>query len=905
MSNFRKVSQLKLALLVGGAVFLPQAVAAQDAGEDSSQVATADDGSAGEVIVVSGFRASLDAALDIKRNSVTPIDAILAEDIADFPDLNLAESIQRIPGVSIDRDGGEGRTITVRGLNPDFTRVRINGMETLSTTGGTDSSGGTNRGRGFDFNIFASELFQSIKVSKAPSPDQEEGSLGAIVDLQTGKPLSYGKFVLAANVQGQWNDLARKVNPRISGLVSNTWADGRIGALISVAYTKRDILEEGFSSVRWDNADSFSNEASFPGVADAFHPRLPRYGKLISDQERLGITGSLQFEPTDTTRIDIDGLYSKFSGSRVEQFLEAVSFSRNNSSGKRATDIVDVEFDTARNNIIYGEFNDVDVRIENRRDELKTEFKQLTGTLYQDLGDTLKFELFGGISKSDFNNPVQTTVIADRIDVDGYSFDFRDNYKLPAIDYGFDVTDPNNFTVTELRDRPNSVVNKFGTVSGSLDWEASSELSFQTGGSYKKFTFSSEEARRDTVLSSTTVVQPFALTSSNSQLISFGRGLGLPSSVDRSWVVPDIDVIAADTGLYTGNFPAVPRPDAINTVTEEDKAGFLQFSLDTDLGGMRLRGIGGIRYVDTSTESTGILSGNSTTVTNSYDDWLPSLALSLEPTDGLVLRASAQKVMARPTLSSLTPGGTLNAFTQTLSYGNPLLDPFRANSFDIGVDWYFADEGLISASYFYKDVKTFVTRLREDIPYSETGLDPDLLIGSPSTVDDIFSVQRNINGEGGKVEGFEIQLQTPFTFAPGILQNFGVTANYTRVTSSVNYGTEAAPLYADLTGLSRNAANGTLYYEDSKFKARVSVAYRSGYLTFVPGRNNNDVEGKHGATNVDAAMSYKLTDQITLSLEGVNLTDEFNDQYVDSVGDRPYVYQHTGRTFTFGVRFNY
>ena len=136
-------------------------------------------------IVVTGFRASLESALNAKRADTGIVDVIKADDIAKFPDTNLAESLQRIPGIVIDRDAGEGRNITVRGLGLDFTRVRINGIEALATTGGTDSSGGANRSRGFDFNVFASELFRSITVRKSSSANVDEGSLGATVDLQT------------------------------------------------------------------------------------------------------------------------------------------------------------------------------------------------------------------------------------------------------------------------------------------------------------------------------------------------------------------------------------------------------------------------------------------------------------------------------------------------------------------------------------------------------------------------------------------------------------------------------------------------------------------------------------------------------------------------------------------------
>src|SRR3569623_1330262 len=133
--------------------------------------------------VVESYRDSLERAIELKRAATGQVDVIMAEDIGKFPDLNLAESLQRVPGVSIARDAGEGRNISVRGLGADFTRVRLNGMEGLSTTGGTDSSGGNNRGRGFDFNVFASELFNKVEVHKTSSADVEEGSLGATVDL--------------------------------------------------------------------------------------------------------------------------------------------------------------------------------------------------------------------------------------------------------------------------------------------------------------------------------------------------------------------------------------------------------------------------------------------------------------------------------------------------------------------------------------------------------------------------------------------------------------------------------------------------------------------------------------------------------------------------------------------------
>ena len=208
-----------------------------------------------DTITVTGYRASLEKALDIKRGEAGVVDAIVAEDIGKFPDLNLAESLQRIPGVVITRDAGEGRNISVRGLDSNFTRVRVNGMEALTTVGSTDQNGGTNRGRGFDFNVFASDLFSQLIVRKTPQADVDEGSLGATVDLRTARPFDYDGFTLAASGQVGYGDVSENFDPRMAALISNSWADGKFGALLSVAYSERQTLEEGSGSGRWDGGN--------------------------------------------------------------------------------------------------------------------------------------------------------------------------------------------------------------------------------------------------------------------------------------------------------------------------------------------------------------------------------------------------------------------------------------------------------------------------------------------------------------------------------------------------------------------------------------------------------------------------------------------------------------------------
>nr|WP_184091289.1 TonB-dependent receptor [Sphingomonas xinjiangensis] len=204
----------------------------------------------GQEIVVTGFRAALDSALNLKRNETAAVDSIVAEDIGKFPDSNLAESMQRIPGVALSRgDGGEGRNISVRGLGAQFTRVRINGMEGVSQVSGTDIRGGVAGGRSFDFVTFPTEIFSSLAVRKTTSADVEEGSLGATVDLRAPKPFDSKKgFTFSATARGIYNDIAKKGDPRLSALISKKFGDS-FGVLGSVAYSKRHIEEYAYSAV--------------------------------------------------------------------------------------------------------------------------------------------------------------------------------------------------------------------------------------------------------------------------------------------------------------------------------------------------------------------------------------------------------------------------------------------------------------------------------------------------------------------------------------------------------------------------------------------------------------------------------------------------------------------------------
>ncbi|MBB5208944.1 TonB-dependent receptor [Chiayiivirga flava] len=902
------------------AAALAQAAAAQV--EDDPNTPQREDAETLDEVVVT-YRASLERALDKKRESIGQIDAIIAEDIGKFPDLNLAESLQRIPGVSISRDAGEGRNISVRGLGPDFTRVRINGMEALTTAGGTDSSGGANRGRGFDFNVFASDLFNSLTVRKTASADVEEGSLGATVDLDTARPFDYDGFTFVTSAQAGYNDLSEDTDPRGAMLISNTFADGRIGALLSVAYTKRNLIEEGHSTVRWDNGASsggFSPDSPFADalLPSTFHPRIPRYGILGHEQERLGVTASLQFEPTDTTLITFDGLYADFDATRSEDFLEAISFSRTGANGKPATVVRDGVVD-ANGNLVYGVFDNVDVRSESRYDELATTFKQFSLDVEQEMSDTFRLNALFGASESELDNPIQTTITLDRADTDGVIWDYRGDDRLPLIDYGFDVTNPANWEfangLSEIRLRPQTATNKFETAGFDGEWDFSDALRFKGGVLWKKYTFESTERRR----ASETAVPglPDGMTLADLTRFVSLYGTDVPAGTDTGWVIPDIDAFNDLLRIYS-NEGAFALSDAVasvrgnnRSVIEESMGLFLQADFEMDLGAIPIAGNIGVRQVETEQTSTGfaLVAGSPvlTTIERDYDDTLPSLNLTAQITDDFLIRFGAAKVMARPGLGNLTPGVTVNVSggARTVNGGNPALDPFRAKTADLAFEWYYADEALLGIALFYKDIESFVQTSRETRPFSSSGLPASLLEGTGATVNDDFQFNIPLNTPGGELKGFEASWQTPFTFLP--VDGFGAILNYTWVDSKIQYLTAAgaASLNTDLVGLSKNAYNATLYYENERFGARVSAAYRDDYLTTVPGRNNNDVEGTKNTLNVDLSASYRLNDNFELTFEGLNLTDEYNDQWVSSTGDRVNVYHHTGRQYMLGFRYKY
>lgn len=938
----KMLAAVSLSVLATGTAYAqsqPEEAPVQDAAADE-----------GEAIVVTGFRQSLEAALNLKRENVGAVDAIVAEDIAKFPDQNLAESLQRIPGISITRDGGEGRSITVRGLSSQFTRVRVNGMETVATS--TDGAS-ANRDRAFDFNVFASELFSSLVVSKTATASLDEGSLGAVVDLNTGNPLG-GKagFKAALSVIGSYNDLSKDIGPRVAGLLSWRNDAGTLGASVSAAYSRTNTLELGNNSVRWaqarfdsvDATNCFTTQnsggtyvpsAACNQAALAFHPRIPRYGEVAHDRERLGLTGSVQFSPTDATKISIDALYSKYDASREEKWGEVLL-----RSNERSINVASPVYD-ANNNMISATLNDAWVRTEHYLRESSTEFYQVGGTWDQDLSDNFRFTMLGGVSRSNADIPVETTIIFDDRDAQGYSYDYTDMAR-PRLTFGTSVTNPANFQLAEIRDRPSNVTNRFKTAQLRTEWDVTEGFTVKAGAVWRRFNFDTEAFTRDTavcgsggtsLVTSTsgtiacsptslfgpTAVYGFPVTTALSELFTLGRA-GQPAGNTNSWLVPNLAATTAFTNLYSR--PLVNDAGNIRGVQESTKGAYLQFDAKGDLLGLEYALNAGIRYAKTDQSSYGLVSGVAATVKRSYDDWLPSANLAVYPTESTIIRFAIADVMTRPTLGSLTPGGSADGFNFRVTSGNPFLEPFRATNYDLAFEWYFAPQAVLSVALFKKDVKTFTQSASiTGATFAQTGLPASVLNpSSPAALNPalqtqpIWTLATTVNGSGATLKGVELAAQIPFSaFTSGFLGNFGILANATFIDSNANFnlqGPAIAPggalqnvaLTNTLSNVSKRAYNGTFYYDDGAFSARVMVSYRGRYHEGASGTGNL-LEGYGATTNVDASVRYKLTEWMELSVEGNNLLDTYRYRFTDFDADRNYENNHFGRTLLFGARF--
>ena len=917
----------------------PTEVSPEAEAQPEDQAEVVEEGELAEV-VVTGFRVSLGAALRRKQATTGQVDAIVADDIADFPDLNLAESLQRLPGVSITRSYGEGSQITVRGLGGLYTRVRVNGMEARAAAG-------VNNTRNFDFSLFASELFNSIVVHKTAAADLDEGSLGAVVDLNTARAFNYDEgFTFVAGATGVYNDLSQTVRPRLTGLVAYRDPAGVWGATASAAYTKIRNDSESRDTVRWQkgpfrsvdgvpcSADiTMETDPGCAAVTDAFHPRIPRYGQEVNNADRLGLTAGFQLRPTDQTEIRLDGLYASFDTNNDRRWLE-VTFR----GTERQTDLLNpvfqsspVRFGATNDTVIAATANNAFVRSERNPINARSDFYQLTLALDQRFSDSFYVDALAGTTRSKGVNN-DHTVDYDIQNYDNYSFDYR-NDEYPSLVFGgLDVNDPANFTVTELRDGWARTNSRFDTAELNLHYDIFDELKLVGGVNYKVATLDTHGSGRsglvcalglftcdadgDMVNEALGPQGVAALT----DYIEFEGKVGAGSNT--RWASPNPD--AWFERFDYRSLPLIDAQPAIWKVTEKNLGYFLQTKGEVMLGvgDMRLLYDAGVRYVETRQTSSGYNTGVYVDINRpKYGDWLPSANTALWLTEQVVFRLAAAKVMSRPALQQLSPGGTVSGVDYTVANQNPRLDPTRATALDAAAEWYFADDSILALALFYKDIDSFPITQSRIGTYASTGL-PRNVIPPTSAADQspggegtcgnpegCWNISELTNGPGASLKGLEVAFQMPFSEfygrLPPVINAFGFLANYTLVDSEVSYDFLGNTVKERLTNLSNHSINATLYYDDSKFGARLSAAYRSDYLLGGPANTGNLWDYAVPEVRLDFASSYNVTEYLKLSFEAVNLLNTPVNTKTDVDAERRILYSHTGRNFLLGARVTF
>ena len=849
-------------------------------------------------VVVSGYRESLAAAHALKRDAVGTEDVIVAEDIAAFPDLNLAESLQRIPGVTINRDSGEGRQITLRGLGPDFTRTQLNGMEVLgNTASGMDNRGGVSRTRSFDYSLFASELFDRVTVQKSYAADQDEGGIGGTVQLETAKPFDFDGFKAVVSAKGQANTNVDGVTPRVVGLISDRTND--FGALVSVAYSENDSNEFGYRNWGWSQIKVSPGNIG-PGVsaADAklmesgtiYAPQADTYSSWFDHRTRLGTTASLQYEPTDTLNIGFDGLYSRLTNDRKDYALAAggTNALTGNVSGTQIlqSDVIE------GNTLVAAKYSGVDMRSEYNTEQDSTDFFETVLHGSDQVTDNLLVKGLVGHSRSDYELPYFDKVF---LESQGKTLSFDDRTTMPTNTYGFNIADPSQWNLMRMDTQANQIVNSYTNAKLDADYSIGDFSTIEIGGEYKKF--------RDT-----------GAQFNNKVFYNSPTDTPIPASLKNTFNYDTIApyVVGDVNGTYnyigqTRNIESTAflSPGSNYSVSEETEAAYLQYDLDTNLWGYRVKANAGVRYYTTQLVSTGSVTTSSglqpVSVTHDYDGYLPAINMAVYLQPDLIFRAGANRDISRPALSDLAAAGTITTapFGGSLSIGNPNLKPFTADSIDASMELYDGKVGYATLGGFYKKMNSFISSMTTTMPYSQTGYPLSFLLpGQTGSVP--YNVSQPINVSGASIRGVEAAFQRDFDFLPAPFDHFGIVVNGTYADGSSAALINGVSYNLPLVNLSKWSANATLYYETDDWGVRISEAYRSMYLDSA-GSNGNVGEGYDPTNNVDFAAHYNITPKLKLTFEGLNITNQPIVQFTDLSAHRIEVNTSSGRTFLWGA----
>lgn len=878
---------------VAFAGLLASPVVAQTAPNATSAKASGDD-----AIVVTGMRASLRSAQSIKQNSIAIVDSIVAEDIGKLPDNNATEALQRVTGVQVSRDVGEGGSIAIRGL-PQV-ETSLNGREVFTAGGG----------RTFNLQDFPAELLSRIDVYKSPTADLIEGGLGGLVDLRTRRPFDFKGLSISGTARYTYSDLADKGAPSASVMISNRWDTpiGEVGALASFSYQDRkyrqDIASTGAPTPR---TNLIAGQA-------VFAPNGNNQVLVVGDRQRIGANAALQWRPSPSLEFTLEGQYQRFR--TIQQQYNVLVATAGTAAAPGSVSLFsgtqDVSQVSYANQSLTAGGTERDFTDENKSISLNGKWQSGNFTL---TGDTTYIRSTNDLWYTELD--LITTVPT-------FTQNLMTNPPSSSTP-GYDLSNLGNYTVGNLTRNENHFSgHEFASrIDGEYKFDNGVIKALSAGVRLAERTVAQTNPLRYSARTSQT--NP-ALYPGLFQANAYGNFYTASGNADFQRNYP-----YAVASQLRNNFSGVlnqlgltgalaPSTSSINSqlaafnAKEKTFAAYAMARFGFELG-VPIDGNVGVRYTHTSTSitgnqlqtttnSSGVLTPVVPNVTepvrlaSSYDNWLPSANLRAHLTRNLQLRFAASGTLTRPDFSQLSPALTVVPGQLAASQGNPNLKPITATNYDASLEWYFSSHGSLYAAAFYKDVNGFIF----------TRSTPGVTIGGLSG----YTLSQPLNSGKGSVKGFEIGYQQFFDFLPGALSGFGLQANYTYASS--NAPTSLVGFSAPLTQLSKNSYNIAGIYEKYGISARVAYNYRSDFLSSILAGAYTPPGGStvsyvfpvmtKGYGWLDASFNYDLNSHVTLTFDAQNLLRTQIRQFYQ-VETRPGQYTIDDRQFMFGLRVKY
>ncbi len=864
--------------------FVQTGAFAQDTGDTETAVAEDADLLESDTIVVKGFRGSFARSIQDKRNAPQVVDTISAEEIGLFPDQNITEALQRITGVSITRANGEGETVGIRGLDPVFTRVEIDGR-TASVT--IDSA---NPGRESTLSVFASELYDTVEVIKSPTAADIEGGIGGIVRLSTPNPLDIAERRFGVNASITEADTRNEVEPAVDGYYIDNFFNETLGVLISGTYEdRRRDIDKIQSNQDWREVNAgFLADSDDPALQALIGGRYP--GRLRQEQRtgeapKYNINAKVHYRPAENFEFFVNGLYT----------LE-----------ERDEDRSRIQVDFRRGQLEGGTLGSGGTLTEATFTRQRTEFRDftriadietygITGGFEWELGKWLiESEASFFSSEEDFDE-FRVDHRTNRDGLGGYSI--KDDPQTPVLFTPAAELAPEDVDIRLIRQQRRIISIEEESfradVKRGLNFGALESLTL--GFRFASTEFDRRQGNIDADDSGLTYADGGRFVVDG----EFGDDFGSDDLL-RRW--PSTDPVKL-FNIFPPEGNLTFDDQNFFTLTEEVLSGYYMTNFDTSLFGLYARGNAGARIVHTDVRGEGrvtietaddvVVLDNAPALEASYTEVLPAfnIVLSQNADSDLLVRGAITRALSRPTIDELNPSTSVNFVDAEVSRGNPDLDPFLAWQYDLGVEYYFGetDEGLMSAAFFYKDVSNFITPTQtiETIEFGGAGI--------PAQEYQVSSFE---NGGDATIFGVEVSLQTPFFFLPGFWSDFGIFANYTYTNSEF---TTATGQTFDFPGASEHAYNLVGYYEWGGFSGRLAYTYRDDFL-IVPNSPNAQFGDSDG--RLDLALRYRFENGVRLSFDALNLTEEQNYKYYDTT-DRLEDFEFEGRIYTFSIGFIY